>query len=69
VLPTIDQPLTRPRATDEQATPELSVIIPTFNEAPNIPLVVARLTQALSGILSTTTVPTGPQPWLAISRA
>jgi dolichol-phosphate mannosyltransferase len=50
VLPTIDQPLTRPRATDEQATPELSVIIPTFNEAPNIPLVVARLTQALSGI-------------------
>jgi len=50
VLPTIDQPLTRARATDEQATPELSVVVPTFNEAPNIPLVVARLTQVLSGI-------------------
>jgi dolichol-phosphate mannosyltransferase len=50
VLPTIDQPLTRAWATDEQATPELSVVVPTFNEAPNIPLLVARLTQALSGI-------------------
>ena len=50
MLPTIDQPLTRSRVTDEPATPELSVIVPTFNEAPNIPLVVARLSQALSGI-------------------
>ena len=46
----MEQSLTGPRATDEQATPELSVIVPTFKEAPNIPLVVARLTQALSGI-------------------
>jgi dolichol-phosphate mannosyltransferase len=34
----------------EQPAPELSIIIPTFNEAPNVPLLVARLASALAGI-------------------
>jgi dolichol-phosphate mannosyltransferase len=33
-----------------QAAPELAIIIPTFNEAPNVPLLVARLAKALAGI-------------------
>jgi len=45
-----DWPLTGSRTADQPAVPELSVVIPTFNEAQNVPLVVARLTQALSGI-------------------
>jgi dolichol-phosphate mannosyltransferase len=45
-----DWPLTGSRTADEPAAPELTVVIPTFNEAPNVPLVVARLTQALKGI-------------------
>jgi len=45
-----DWPLTGSRTADEPTAPELTVVIPTFNEAPNVPLVVARLTQALKGI-------------------
>jgi len=45
-----DWPLTGSPTADEPAAPELSVVIPTFNEAQNVPLVVARLTQALTGI-------------------
>ncbi|MGA8953731.1 MAG: glycosyltransferase, partial [Xanthobacteraceae bacterium] len=29
--------------------PELSVVVPTFNERANIPLLVGRLTQVLTG--------------------
>jgi dolichol-phosphate mannosyltransferase len=35
---------------DGQLVPELSIIIPTFNEAQNVPLLVARLSEALAGI-------------------
>jgi dolichol-phosphate mannosyltransferase len=35
---------------DGQAAPELSIIIPTFNEAQNVPLLVARLAKALTAI-------------------
>ena len=35
---------------DGQAVSELSIIIPTFNEAQNVPLLVARLSEALAGI-------------------
>ena len=30
--------------------PELTVVVPTFNEAPNIPILVNRLTEVLIGI-------------------
>jgi len=47
---TATQPLAGPPTRDEPAAPELSVIVPTFNEAQNVPLIVARLSRALSGI-------------------
>lgn len=34
----------------EHRSPELSVIVPTFNEAPNVELVVEALVASLSGI-------------------
>lgn len=35
---------------NHQSTPELSIVVPTFNEAKNVPLVVERLAQALVGV-------------------
>jgi len=37
-------------ASDRQIAAELSVVVPTFNEAQNVPLLVARLAEALAGI-------------------
>lgn len=35
---------------DSQGGPELSIVVPTFNEAENIPLVVMRIAEALAGV-------------------
>jgi cellulose synthase/poly-beta-1,6-N-acetylglucosamine synthase-like glycosyltransferase len=35
---------------DCQAGPELSIVVPTFNEAENVPLVVMRIAEALAGV-------------------
>ena len=40
-------PLTRPSPV---AAPELSVVVPTFNEQANVPLLIARLQRTLDGI-------------------
>lgn len=44
--------MTKPEAPAATAAPtvELTVVVPTFNEAKNVPLVVERLTQVLAGI-------------------
>jgi dolichol-phosphate mannosyltransferase len=39
-----------PRQADELQVPRLSVVVPTFNEAENLPVLVARLAAVLSGI-------------------
>ena len=41
---------TVPAARVPAIAPELTVVVPTFNEAKNVPLVVARLDKALAGI-------------------
>ena len=35
---------------DRQGGPELSIVVPTFNEAENVPLVVTRIAEALAGV-------------------
>jgi dolichol-phosphate mannosyltransferase len=35
---------------DSQRGPELSIVVPTFNEAENVPLVVMRIAEALAGV-------------------
>ena len=39
-------------AAEAPKTPELTVLVPVFNEAENIPLLVARLTQTLEGCVA-----------------
>jgi len=43
-------PKSNARKTDEQAalTPDITIVVPTFNEVENVPLLVERLTRALS---------------------
>lgn len=45
-----DLPIASNLEAGRTTTAELSVVIPTFNEAQNVPLVVARLAEALAGI-------------------
>src|SRR5690606_4088149 len=47
--PRVDAPPLAPSARSEPA-PELTVILPTFNERANLPVIVGRLARALDGI-------------------
>jgi dolichol-phosphate mannosyltransferase len=49
-LPAPPEERVSPVATRATRSPDLSVIVPTFNEADNVPLVVARLARVLDGI-------------------
>lgn len=46
----LDANSTRPAASSRSSTLDLAVVLPTFNERENIPIVIARLTEALSGL-------------------
>jgi dolichol-phosphate mannosyltransferase len=39
----------RPAAPEHRGAPELSVVVPTFNECANVPILVERLTRVLAG--------------------
>src|SRR5262249_13551850 len=51
LYPVGPESMTAERTSNSLAVPaELSVIIPTFNEAKNVPLLVERLAEVLSGV-------------------
>src|ERR1700688_3416011 len=46
----VEAPPAQPARAPTRPAPELSVVVPTFNERANIPLLVARLQRTLDGI-------------------